>query len=158
MTSRLLAFVWMKGVSTVQKSKTYFEQVSLEAVRKIVEEQSGREESAWQALTQNGEQELSPWMMSRSAASPREEATTSPGVMEFPEWQAPLQELILEFNPDQFHEKLRIVETAILERLQQLESQIDGHRERRALNDALSILRFIARDRLVGQSGGRRMG
>jgi hypothetical protein len=142
----------------MQKSKTYFEQVPLEIVRKIVEEQFGQEESAWQAPTQKDGQELpSIRMMSPSAASPREEATKSPGLLEFPEWQDPIQELILEFNPEQFREKLQIVETAILERRQQLESQINSHRERQALNDALPILRFIARDRLLGRSGERCM-
>lgn len=68
--------------------------------------------------------------------------------LEFPAWQAPLQELILEFDQEKLPEKMHSVETAILERLQQLNAQDNSHRERQALNDALSVLKVIARNKL----------
>ena len=80
------------------------------------------------------------------------------GELEFPQWQAPLQELILEFDREKFPERLQIVETDILERLQQLSVQNIGHAERQALNDGLSVLRVIARDRLGFPIGSRVMG
>ena len=80
------------------------------------------------------------------------------GELEFPEWQAPLEELILEFDREKLPEKLQIVKTAILERFLQLSGQNNGHRERQALNDGLSVLRVIARNRLGFPLGSRIMG
>jgi len=82
----------------------------------------------------------------------------SAGELEFPEWQAPLQELILEFDREKLPEKLQIVETALLERFLQLSGQNNGHRERQALNYGLSVLRVIARNRLGFPLGSRIMG
>jgi hypothetical protein len=74
--------------------------------------------------------------------------------LEFPEWQASLQEAILEFDRKQSPEKIQKVETLILDRLQQLGPQSNGndHRELQALNDALSLLRVIKRDQLSAQA------
>lgn len=71
----------------------------------------------------------------------------SAGKLGFPEWQAPLQEPVLEFGREMFAEKLQIVETAFLGRLQRLGARIDDQRERLAWNDELYVLRVIARDR-----------
>jgi hypothetical protein len=68
--------------------------------------------------------------------------------LEFPGWQTPLQEAILEFDHKEWPEKIQKVETLISERLQQLSQQSNGLRELQALNDALSTLRVIKRDRL----------
>jgi len=68
--------------------------------------------------------------------------------LRFPEWQAPLQELILEADREKFHERLHIVEDLIFERFRQLAQESDGRDEHQALNDALSILRVIKRDKL----------
>jgi hypothetical protein len=72
----------------------------------------------------------------------------SDGELKFPEWQAPLQELILEFDREKLPEKIQKVETLIFDRLQQLRQGNDGHSEKQAINDALSILRIIKRDKL----------
>src|SRR5260370_4648231 len=79
----------------------------------------------------NGEQELlsSPRITPPSAVSRREETTMSDGQFEFPEWQAPLEELILEFDRTKLPEKLQVAETAIYGRLQQLGLLNNGHRE-----------------------------
>ena len=68
--------------------------------------------------------------------------------LKFPEWQTPLQEVILEFDREKLPEKIQKVETLIFERLRQLNTQNDGRVELEALNDALSILRIIKRDKL----------
>ena len=79
-------------------------------------------------------------------------------LLEFPEWQVPLQELILEFDRTKFPEKLQVAETTIYGRLQQLGLQNRGDREREALNYALSIIRVISRERLGFAEGSRPMG
>jgi hypothetical protein len=67
----------------------------------------------------------------------------------FPEWQIPLQDLILEIDRAKLHEKMQRVESLIYDRLQQLQAQRDGHvAEREALNDAISVLRVLKRDKL----------
>lgn len=68
--------------------------------------------------------------------------------LKYPEWQAPLQEVILEFDCEMLRGKVQKVETLILERLQQLSQRNDGRSEQEAVIDALSILRIIKRDRL----------
>jgi hypothetical protein len=68
--------------------------------------------------------------------------------LKYPEWQKPLQELILEFDRDKLPEKVQQVETLIFERLQQLRRGNDGNIELQAINDALGVLRIIKRDKL----------
>jgi hypothetical protein len=73
--------------------------------------------------------------------------------LKFPQWQGPLQELILEFDPQKMPEKIQSAETLVLERLQQLHHGNDSRVEKIALRDALSIIRIMKRDRR-GSSGG----
>jgi hypothetical protein len=68
--------------------------------------------------------------------------------LKYPEWQAPLQEVILEFDREKLWGKVQKVETLIFERLQQLSQGNDGRTEREAINDALPILQVIKRDKL----------
>jgi len=77
---------------------------------------------------------------------------------EFPEWQVPLQELILEFDRTKLPERRQVAETATQGRLQQLGLQNNGHREREALNYALLIIKIIPRERLGSAEGSRAMG
>ena len=74
--------------------------------------------------------------------------TMSDEELKFPEWQAPLQDLILEFDPKKLAEKVQRVETVIFERQQQLYQGSVGHAERAALSDGLNIIRIIKRDKL----------
>ena len=68
--------------------------------------------------------------------------------LKFPEWQGPLQDLILEFDRDRMLEKTQEVEALILERLRQLSVSSEGRVELDALVDALSMLRILKRGRL----------
>jgi hypothetical protein len=68
--------------------------------------------------------------------------------LRYPEWQVPLREVILEFDREKLRERIQKVETLIFERLQQLSQENDGRTEQEAINDALSILRVIKRDKL----------
>lgn len=69
--------------------------------------------------------------------------------LKFPEWQASLQEVVLEFDHEKLPGKIQRVETVIFERLQQLSQNGEDHLdERTAIYDALSLLRIIKRDKL----------
>jgi hypothetical protein len=70
------------------------------------------------------------------------------GPLKFPQWQAPLQELILEFDPVELAEKIRAVEALLFARLQQLNHDTERRDEKIALQDALSIVRIMKHDRL----------
>ena len=64
--------------------------------------------------------------------------------LKFPEWQKPLQDAILEFDREKLFEKLKKVEALIIERDQQLARANDGHVERVALSDSMSVIRVLA--------------
>ena len=66
----------------------------------------------------------------------------------FPEWQTPLQELVLEFDNEKLTQKTQEVETILLSRLQELDHGCNGHDEKDAISHALRILRIIKRDKL----------
>lgn len=66
----------------------------------------------------------------------------------YPEWQQPLQEAILEFDRDKLDEKVLKAEALIVERLRQLQESKNGLKERGAINDGLSTLRTIKREKL----------
>jgi hypothetical protein len=68
--------------------------------------------------------------------------------LQFPEWQRPLQDLILEFDREAMLAKVRNVEALISDRLRELSASSDGRVEHDALHDALSVLRILKRDRL----------
>ena len=69
--------------------------------------------------------------------------------LKFPEWQRPVQDVILEFDPEKLGEKVQKVELLLFERSQQLAAMNgDGKQERLAIDDALGILRGIKHDRL----------
>lgn len=68
--------------------------------------------------------------------------------LKFPEWQAPLQELFIEFDRDRLIEKVQKVEALIFERLQRPPRSKDDRNERESLDQAVFILRMIKRDRL----------
>jgi hypothetical protein len=73
----------------------------------------------------------------------------------YPEWQLPLQEAILEFDPNKLAEKAQKAVGVILERLLELQQSNNGHNERAAILDGLSILRTIKCDRLNYLAGSR---
>ena len=66
----------------------------------------------------------------------------------YPEWQDPLQEVLLEFDREKLTEKALQAESSILERLRQLQLSNHSHQERDAINHGLSLLRMVRRERL----------
>lgn len=80
--------------------------------------------------------------------SPWQESESADRALKYPEWQAPLQEVILEFNRERLAAKAQKVETLIAGRLQQLREDRDSRDEQEAIRYALSVLRGIKRDKL----------
>ena len=68
--------------------------------------------------------------------------------LKYPEWQVPLQEVILEFDLDQLPGKIQRLETLIFQRLQALRSTNDGADERHAIANGVEILRTVKKERL----------
>lgn len=66
----------------------------------------------------------------------------------YPEWQSPLQEMLMEFDREKLVDKALKAETLIFDRLQKLQVSRDGHEERDAIHHGLSLLRTIRRERL----------
>lgn len=61
----------------------------------------------------------------------------------FPQWQGPLQELILERDQDELTRKIKDVERLISLRFLRLQNENNCIDERQALTDALSLLRIV---------------
>jgi len=68
--------------------------------------------------------------------------------LKYPQWQEPLASAILEFNREQLREKVEKAEKAIAQRIEQLAFDHGNEHERRALFDALDLLRSVKKDRL----------
>src|ERR1700687_2573497 len=128
----------------MSKPKISFEQVSLEVVKKILEDQAQEKKNGWPGA-QDQEQEVSKDFSETRATnggtrklpqktdpekSNGKRQTLNDEELKFTEWQAPLQDLILEFDPKKLAEKIQRVETVIFERQQQLYQGSDGHAER----------------------------
>jgi hypothetical protein len=77
-----------------------------------------------------------------------DELKMSEDELKFPEWQGPLQDLILEFDRDSRLEKSQKVEALLLERIRELSVSTGGRMELDALVDALSMLRILNRGSL----------
>jgi hypothetical protein len=98
----------------VAELKTHFDQVPVAVAKKIAEEEELKRD------TNIDEDEL-----------------------QFPEWQKPLQDAILEFDREKLFERLKKVEGLIIERDRELVQAGDGHVERQALNDARTVIRVL---------------
>ena len=63
--------------------------------------------------------------------------------LQYPEWQNPLLEVILELNQDKFVEKMLQAEAVILDRLRELRQSSDSHHEKEAISRGLTLLKSI---------------
>ena len=68
--------------------------------------------------------------------------------LKYPEWQQPLQEALVEFDPDKLKHRVADTETAIYKRLQAISQDSDHAAERQAIDNALASLRFLKRGSL----------
>ena len=60
-----------------------------------------------------------------------------------PQWQVALLQVVMEMKSGSLMEKIKIAETAISERLRELESNLGSNEERVALYNAVSTLRVL---------------
>jgi hypothetical protein len=65
------------------------------------------------------------------------------------QWEGLLEDVILEFNPQELEPKIQKLEATIFDRSQILSSSRAHHEESQALTDAISTLRILKQDRLV---------
>jgi hypothetical protein len=65
--------------------------------------------------------------------------------LRYPQWQEPLLQAVMETKPDSLMGKIQITETAISQRLRELDSNPASKEERVALSDAVSTLRVLKR-------------
>lgn len=64
------------------------------------------------------------------------------------DWQKPLQDALVEANPDKLKEKVATAEAAIFFRLQELVQSSNGAVEKRALQDASQLLLSLKKEAL----------
>jgi hypothetical protein len=67
--------------------------------------------------------------------------------LKYPQWQQPLQEALIEFDPQKMRVKMQKAEAAIHDRLHALVDSDQLVEEREALSDGLSTLRTLKRDK-----------
>ncbi len=67
---------------------------------------------------------------------------------QYPEWQTPLHEALLESDKAKLKERVDSTEAVIFGRLQAISHDSNHHAEREAVEQALSLLRTIKRDSL----------
>jgi len=80
-----------------------------------------------------------------------EQQGSSPSGIRYPAWQKAYQAALLELDPKELLERVHAAQTAIFTRLQELAqspNSPDQKAERRAIEDALSGLRVMKRDKL----------
>jgi hypothetical protein len=66
----------------------------------------------------------------------------------YPEWQKAYEDALLELDLGKLPERIRAAEGAILARQRAINGSLDDHRaERQAIEDALALLRILAKGR-----------
>jgi hypothetical protein len=74
--------------------------------------------------------------------------TSSELGVRYPEWQKAYEDALLELDLDKLPERISAAEDAILARQRVIDGSRDDHRaERRAIEDALALLRVLAKGR-----------
>ena len=68
--------------------------------------------------------------------------------LENPGWRESYNEALSEFDPGKLVERVADAETAILSRMQALQTSSDGHVERKAIGEALNGLRTLQTEKL----------
>jgi hypothetical protein len=69
--------------------------------------------------------------------------------LEYPKWQEPYLEAILELNPEKLCQRVHAAEAAMFLRLEALRTSSDGRLELQAIHDALDGLGFVKREDLT---------
>lgn len=122
-------------------AKTYFEQVPLETVKKILEQQTVAQTDTSSDL-----------VMVKSFATDAGDSEVIDSelidvqALEYPSWQKCCQEALIELDREKLKEKVAAAEAMVFQRLQELAHRADAQAERQALLDVTSSLRFLKRD------------
>lgn len=117
---------------TMRQSNTHFEVVPIEVAKKILEEEKKKKEEA--ALKKK----------SVSNIIDKDYLNT----LQYPDWQRPLQEALVELDNDKLKARVAAVEAAIFNRLQVISQSANHHSEREAIENALACLRVLKRESL----------
>lgn len=141
------------------KATTFFEQVSVETVKKIcqlTESRRKKKVGADELTIKNPVKGIDPRNPSRPGRSRKRLAnrgsfsmadspmTDSPtDDLTYPEWQKPLQEALLEFDNHRLKERIATAEAAIANRLQVLAGTPNCETERQAIQDAVRLLAML---------------
>jgi hypothetical protein len=75
--------------------------------------------------------------------------------LKFPQWQRPLQELLLERDQTRLTRRMEEVERLISIRFLRLQNENDCIDERQALTDALSLLRIVKHFNASGNASAK---
>lgn len=67
--------------------------------------------------------------------------------VDYPEWKKAYWDALLEVHPEKLAARVCDAETALLKRMEALQTSSDGHEERQAIEDALQGLRVLLRKR-----------
>ena len=117
---------------TMRESNTHFEVVPIEVVKKILEEEKKKKEEA----------------------AVKKKRTTNfidkdyVNTLEYPDWQRPLQEALVELDNDKLKARVAAAEVAIFNRLQAISQSTNHQPEREAIENALTSLRVLKRESL----------
>jgi hypothetical protein len=117
-------------------AKTYFEQVPLETVKKILEQQSLAQTDTSSDLV----------MVKSFATDTGDSELIDVQALEYPSWQKCCQEALIELDREKLKEKVAAAEAMVFQRLQEIADRTDAQAERQALMDVTSSLRFLKRD------------
>jgi hypothetical protein len=117
-------------------AKTYFEQVPLEVVKKVLEQQTVVQTDTASDLV----------MVNSSATDTGDLELIDVQALEYPSWQKSCQEALIELDREKLKEKVAAAEVMVFQRLQEIAHRADGQAERQALLDVTSSLRFLKRD------------
>ena len=117
-------------------AKTYFEQVPLETVKKILEQQSVAQTDTSSDLV----------MVKSSAMDTGAAEFIDVQALEYPSWQKCCQEALIELDREKLKGKVAAAEAMVFQRLQEIADRTDAQAERQALIDVISSLRFLKRD------------
>jgi hypothetical protein len=68
--------------------------------------------------------------------------------LEYPDWQRPVQEALVELDTEKLKERVAAAEAAIFERQQAISQSRDHHAERESIEYALASLRVVKKETL----------
>ena len=114
----------------MRESNTHFEVVPIEIAKKILQEEKKKKEAAVKKKTTN--------IIDNDYVN----------TLEYPDWQRPLQEALVELDNDRLKAHVAAAEIAIFNRLQVISESANHRSEREAIDNALASLRVLKRESL----------